>query len=97
MTKQLQDFDTQLDLGVIYASIYNEGFSERTLQLIDNYINDIPMERQTLFNSINRSMRASAAQVRFSSGRTSYATTREKALKQVRMLEQAKQAHQTGK
>lgn len=55
------------------------------------------MEKQTLFNSINRSMRVSAAQVRFSSGRKSYATTREKALKQVRMLEQAKQAHQTGK
>lgn len=41
MTKQLQDFDTPLDLGVIYASIDNEGFSEQTLQLIDNYINDI--------------------------------------------------------
>ena len=41
MTKQLQDFDTPLDLGVIYASIDNEGFSEETLQLIDNYINDI--------------------------------------------------------
>ena len=36
MTKQLQDFDTPLDLGVIYASIDNEGFSEQTLQLIDN-------------------------------------------------------------
>ena len=41
MTKQIQDFDTPLDLGVIYASIDNEGFSEHTLQLIDNYINDI--------------------------------------------------------
>lgn len=41
MTKQIQDFDIPLDLGVIYASIYNEGFSEQTLQLIDNYINDI--------------------------------------------------------
>ena len=41
MTKQIQDFDIPLDLGVIYASIDNEGFSEQTLQLIDNYINDI--------------------------------------------------------
>ena len=41
MNKLLQDFDTPLDLGVIYASIDNEGFSEQTLQLIDNYINDI--------------------------------------------------------
>ena len=65
MTKQLQDFDTPLDdLGVIYASIDNEGFSEQTLQLIDNYIKIYSMERQTLFNSINRSMRVSAAQVR---------------------------------
>ena len=55
------------------------------------------MEKQTLLNSINKSMQASAAQVRFSLGRTSYATTREKALRQVQMLEQAKQAHQTGK
>ena len=31
MTKQIQDFDTPLDLGVIYASIDNEGFSEHTL------------------------------------------------------------------
>ena len=55
------------------------------------------MEKQTLFNSINRSMQVSAEQVRYSSGRISYATTREQALKQVQMLEQAKQAHQTGK
>ena len=55
------------------------------------------MEKQTLFNSINKSMRASAAQVRRSSGRTSYATTREQALKQVVMLQQAKQAQQTRK
>ena len=55
------------------------------------------MEKQILLNSINKSMQASAAQVRFSSGRTLYATTREKALRQVQMLEQARQAHQTGK
>ena len=54
------------------------------------------MEKQTLFNSINKSMRASAAQVRRSSGRTSYATTREQALRQVQMLEHAKQTHQLG-
>ena len=37
MTKQIQDFDTPLDLGVIYASIDNEGFSEHTLQLITQW------------------------------------------------------------
>lgn len=55
------------------------------------------MERQTLLNSISRSMQASAAQVRCSSGRTSYATTREQALRQVLMLQQAKDCQQTGK
>ena len=55
------------------------------------------MEKQILLNSINRSMQASALQVRCSSGRTSYATTREQALKQVQMLQQAKQAQQTEK
>ena len=59
---------------------------------------DMPKElEQILLNSINRSMQASALQVRCSSGRTSYATTREQALKQVQMLQQAKQAQQTGK
>ena len=38
------------------------------------------MEKQTLLNSINRSMLLSAAQVRFSLGRTLYATMREKSL-----------------
>ena len=55
------------------------------------------MEKQTLFNSIKRSMQVSAVQVRLSSGRTSYATTRKEALKQVQILQQAKQAQQTGK
>ena len=55
------------------------------------------MEKQILLNSIKRSMQASAVQVRCSSGRKSYATTREQALKQVQMLELAKRAYQTGK
>ena len=55
------------------------------------------MEKQILLNSIRQSMQASAEQVRCSSGRTSYATTREQALNQVQMLERAKQAQQTGK
>ena len=56
------------------------------------------MEEQILIDSIYQSMQDSARQVRRSLGRTSYATTREQALSQVAMLEQAKQeAQQTGK
>ena len=55
------------------------------------------MEKQILLNSIKRSMQASAVQVRCSLGRTSSATTREQALKQVQMLQQAKSAQETGK
>ena len=52
------------------------------------------MEKQTLLNSIKRSMQVSAAQVRCSLGRTSSAATREQALKQVQMLQQAKLAQE---
>ena len=52
------------------------------------------MEEQILIDSIYQSMQDSARQVRRSLGRTSYATTREQALKQVEMLEQAKQTAQ---
>ena len=56
------------------------------------------MEEQILIDSIYQSMHDSARQVRRSLGRTSYATTREQALNQVEMLQQAKQAaQQTGK
>lgn len=56
------------------------------------------MEEQILIDSIYQSMQDSARQVRRSLGRTSYATTREKALSQVAMLQEAKQAaQQTGK
>lgn len=56
------------------------------------------MEEQTLIDLIYHSMEESARQVRRSLGRTSYATTREQALNQVEMLQQAKQAaQQTGK
>ena len=55
------------------------------------------MEKQTLLSSIKRSMQVSAAQVRYSLGRTSCAATREQALQQVQMLQQAKLAQQIGK
>ena len=55
------------------------------------------MEKQILLNSIKQSMQASVVQVRCSSGRTSYATTRKQALQQVQILEQAKQAQRIGK
>ena len=40
MTDQIQD-NNGITLDIIYASIGNNGFSEQTLQLIDNYINNI--------------------------------------------------------
>ena len=48
------------------------------------------MEEQILLDLINKSMRDSVLQVRRSLGRMPYATTREDALKQVAMLQQAK-------
>lgn len=55
------------------------------------------MEKQILLNSIKQSMQVSVVQVRCSSGRTSYATTRKQALQQVQMLEQAKQSQRAGR
>ncbi len=55
------------------------------------------MEEQILLDSIRRSMEASALQVRCSLGRMPYATTREEALRQVQMLQQAKERQQIGK
>lgn len=52
------------------------------------------MDEQTFLDLINKSMQDSAVRVRCSSGRTSYATTREDILKQTTMLLQAKQAAQ---
>ena len=49
------------------------------------------MEEQILLDSIRRSMEASALRVRCSLGRMPYATTREKALAQVQMLEEARE------
>lgn len=55
------------------------------------------MEEQILLDLINKSMRDSALQVRRSLGRMPYATMREEALRQVAMLQQAKEAQQIGK
>ena len=88
----------------INAAIKYNGFSEHTLILIDNYTNDIlngktiySMEEQILIDLINKSMQASALQIRRSLGRMPYAVTREQALNQVLMLQRAKEAQQIGK
>ena len=86
----------------IFDSIRDGGFSAHTLQLIDNYTNDIlngiqtiySMEEQILIDLINKSMQASALQIRRSLGRTPYVATREQALNQVAFLLKAKQAAQ---
>ena len=49
------------------------------------------MEEQILIDLINKSMQASALQIRRSLGRTPYAATREQALNQVQMLQRAKE------
>ena len=55
------------------------------------------MEEQILIDLINKSMQASALQIRRSLGRMPYAATREQALSQVLMLQRAKEAQQVGK
>jgi len=55
------------------------------------------MEPETFLNLINQSMQESARLVRSSLGRSSCATTREKAIQQVKMLQEANEQYQTGK
>ena len=55
------------------------------------------MAKETFLNLISQSMQESARLVRSSLGRSSYVTTREKALEQVAMLQAAKNAQATGK
>lgn len=55
------------------------------------------MAQETFLNLISQSMQESARQVRSSLGRSSCATTREKALAQVAMLQAAKERQQTGR
>lgn len=55
------------------------------------------MEEQIFLDSIYRSMQESALQIRCSLGRTPSYVTREEALKQVAMLQQAKEAQLIGK
>lgn len=78
----------------INTSITYNGFSEHTLQLIDNYVNDILMDEQTFIDLICKSMQDSAQEVRRSLGRMPSAVTREQALNQVAFLLNAKQAAQ---
>ena len=82
-------------LQEIFDAIEAEGFSERVVALIDNYINDILNGKTSFLDSIFQSMQDSARLVRLLLGRPSSHATREQALKQVQMLEQARLAAQT--
>ena len=55
------------------------------------------MEPQTFLDLINRSIQDSVRQVRLSLGRPSSQATLQEALRQVAMLQAAKEAQQTGK
>lgn len=55
------------------------------------------MSQETFYNLISQSMQESAQLVRSSLGRSLYVITREKALAQVAMLQEAKFRQQTGK
>lgn len=55
------------------------------------------MEQKTFLDLISQSMQESARLVRSSLGRSSYVISSEKALRQVQMLERAKQLQQTGR
>lgn len=52
------------------------------------------MDEQTFLDSLFQSMQESAREVRLSLGRPSSQATREEALRQVQMLQQAKEAAQ---
>ena len=72
-------------LNNIYAAIAAEGFTDGTLQMIDNYI---------LMDLLYQSMQDSAREARLSLGRPSSHATLEEALQQVAMLKAAKEAAQ---
>ena len=55
------------------------------------------MDPQTFLDSINKSMLDSVRQVRLSLGRPSSQATLQEALQQVAMLQEAKEAQQTGR
>ena len=55
------------------------------------------MAQETFFHLIIQSMQESAQLVRSSLGRSSYVISREKALAQVEMLQEAKERQQTGR
>ena len=81
----------------IFEAIDADGFKASTLQLIDEFVNDIEMDPQTFLDLINKSMQDSARLVRLSLGRPSSQATLQEALQQVAMLKAAKEAQQTGK
>ena len=82
------------ELNVIYAAIAASGFSEETLQIIDNLTNDILYGGKILLDLLYQSMQDSAKEARLSLGRPSSWATREEALRQVAMLKSAKEAAQ---
>lgn len=53
------------------------------------------MDEQTFLNTLYQNIQESAKQARLSSGRPSSHATREQALRQVQMLQEAKEAAQT--
>ena len=67
------------EINDIHAAIATDGFSERTLQMINN-----------LLDLLYQSMQDSAREARLSLGRPSSWATREEALQQVAMLKAAK-------
>ena len=84
-------------LNDIYAAIAAEGFTARTLQMIDNYAKDIQNGRED-FSRFNLSEHAGLCKGGTPlMGRPSSHATRQQALQQVAMLKAAKEAQQTGK
>ncbi len=87
-------------LIAIFDSIRSNGFSSHTLELIDNYVNDILYGRANIHRfdlQEHAGLCTGGAPLR-SLGRMPSAVTREQALNQVAFLLNAKQAaRQTGK
>jgi aromatic ring-opening dioxygenase catalytic subunit (LigB family) len=98
VTLQAKEHNQVMDvLNEIYVAIAAEGFTAHTLQIIDNYANDIQNGREDFLDSIYQSMQDSAREARLSLGRPSSHATHQQALEQVAMLKAAREAQQTGK
>ena len=81
----------------LYEAIANDGFTQSTLHIIDELVNQIENGSTDLPRFNLREHSGVARQARLSSGRPSSQATLKEALQQVAMLKAAKEAQAVGK